>query len=362
METKKRYDFIDLLKGIAICIVVISHFNNMPINFLDNSSFSTYFNYFLQTIFCFSVPIFFFANGFLLLNKRSIDVKSHALKVLRIIALSILWGAITMIALSLIKGETLTLNEFIKGSYFLKQGWNNHLWFLGALTCIYIFFPLIYTAFKNNKQVFNFFLICVMIFTFGDVLLEYLLNTTSFLLNKFNNLDFRIDFGGMYDPFQGIYGYSIGVFMLGGLAFNYKESLNKKKYKYISIGGFLLSMFLLFLYGVICSYRQQSIWNIWYGLDSVFALLCVIFLFIITLNYTSRGKIGAIISTLGNNSLGIYFTHIIFGHLTKPIFVQMDISTALWANIIYASVVLLLSLFATLLMKKIPVVKFLFSI
>lgn len=358
-----RLDFVDLLKGIAIYFVVLYHFNKIPIDFINNDIFNNYFNYFIKSIFSICVPIFFFTNGLLLLNKDSFDIKKHITKVIRLIFITIIWGGITLATLSIIRNETLTMYEFVNGIFYLKPDWNSHLWFLGALIIIYIFHPLLFHAYKTNKQIFYFFFICIMFFTFGNVLLGNILTIVSVLTNKFYNTNFNINYFGIFNPFDGIYGYTIGYFMLGGIIFKYRDYLNNKRFRYISICGIITSMILLSLYGIIVSHRQQEIWDIvWSGYDSVFTLLNVFFIFIISLNYKSKWKIGNLITSLGKNSLGIYFLHVIVGNLLKSIFFQMEICNELLANFIFAFVILFTSLFFTLLLKKVPVVKGLFSV
>ena len=74
MGLYKRYDNLDLLKVIAIVFVLIYHVYARSAN-LNNvtGSFNCY-NYFLKSILGTCVPVFFFVNGALLLNKRAVDI------------------------------------------------------------------------------------------------------------------------------------------------------------------------------------------------------------------------------------------------------------------------------------------------
>src|SRR4051794_19168514 len=121
----KRYDFVDLLKTIAIFFVLFYHFSVMNIDFIHDEGFTSYFNYYLNSILSTCVPIFFFVNGGLLLNKSYLDIKSHVRKTIKILILTLLWGLISLILLSIIKGEPLSFSDIVKGLYYLKQGWNN---------------------------------------------------------------------------------------------------------------------------------------------------------------------------------------------------------------------------------------------
>lgn len=360
---KKKYDQIDLLKAIAIYFVIIYHFNQISIDFISDGSIYSYLNYYFNSILSVCVPVFFFINGLLLLNKDNIDLKKHILKILKIVAITIIWGAITLICLNLIRNEPLSIAQYIIGSYYLIQEWNNHLWFLGALIVIYIFYPLLFNAYKTNIKIFKFTLICVLLFTFGNVICGNLFTIISFLTNKFSNSNLMVNYWGIYNPFSGIYGYSIGYFMLGGIIFKYKEQFNNKNYRYVSIGGIIFSMLLLSIYGIIVSYRQNEIWDlVWYGYDTIFTLLNVIFIFILTLNYQSKGKLGVFIRIIGENTLGIYFIHVMVGDLFKNFFSSYEISSLVVINMIFAFFILITSLLITFFLKKIPILRFLVSL
>ena len=163
---KKRHDFVDLLKAIAIIFVLFYHFSIMNIDFIHNEDLICYLNYYLKSLLSTCVPIFFFVNGGLLLNKSSLDIKRHVIKTIKILILTILWGIITLLILSLIRQENLSFIEIIKGVYFLKMGYINHLWFFQALFIIYIIYPLLFSTMKSSIKAFYFFALAVFIFTF----------------------------------------------------------------------------------------------------------------------------------------------------------------------------------------------------
>jgi hypothetical protein len=113
VKEKKRYDFLDILKAIGIYFVVIYHFNNLSSNILENNNITNYFNYFIKSIFSTCVPVFFFVNGFLLLNKP-FDLKKHITKTIRILVISIIWQFITVFVLMMIRKEYFSIIEIVK--------------------------------------------------------------------------------------------------------------------------------------------------------------------------------------------------------------------------------------------------------
>ncbi len=72
-----RYDSIDLIECIAMLFVVMYHSTTVPYDF--NQSAYECVNYFIRAILSTCVPLFFFANGYLLINKK-FDLKKHLKK------------------------------------------------------------------------------------------------------------------------------------------------------------------------------------------------------------------------------------------------------------------------------------------
>jgi surface polysaccharide O-acyltransferase-like enzyme len=358
----KRIDYIDLLKAIAIYFVILYHFNRISIDFLAVNQIKVYFNYFLTAILGAGVPIFFMVNGMLLLNKKEIDIKRHISKIIHIIILMLLWGAITLIALSFILDEKLSLSQFFYDIVYYKENWNNHLWFLKALIILYIFYPLIFTTFNTNRKAFYFFFACISLLTFGVSFLNNFIAITNFILDKFTN--FNTEIGRIsFNPLSNICGFGIGYFVLGGLLYKYKDFLNTKKFRIISIGILPVSMLILSFYSVIVSLKNNRLLDIvWNNYDTVFTLMNVVAIFIISMKYKSHGLLGKTIKIIGENSLGIYLIHRIIGYLIVPLYDKLTFTNLLLANAILTFFILFTSLFAVLLLKKIPVIKRLFVI
>lgn len=360
-EAKKNFDFIDLLKSIAIYFVLIYHFNNMNIDFINQVNSSVYFNYFISSIFSTCVPIFFFVNGALLLNKSDLNIKSHLHKIFKIAILIIIWGAITLTSLAILRNEKLSAFEIIKGTYLLRQGWNNHLWFLQALIVIYILFPLFFSLFNNNKKHFDFILISVLILTFGNTAIGNFATILSFMTGKFTSSNLNANYFSGFNPFGGIYGYSIGYFLIGGVILKKTDIYNTKRVRLIALISLIISMCLLCAYGVIASKRQNQIWDIvWSGYDTLFTAFNVIALFVLTLNYKHKSFLGLIIKKIAENSLGIYFLHVITGNFLKPYYVAFTLSQNVFVNFLFALFLLIFTLLIVLGLKKVPFIKYLF--
>jgi Uncharacterized protein conserved in bacteria len=356
--SKERYAFIDLLKFIAIFFVLFYHFSYYNYNFLTDANFSSYLYYYIRAILSCCVPLFFFINGALILNK-TFDLKKHVKKLVRIVILTILWALIELIVIMFIKGEYLSLLEIFKGIIQLKHGWINHLWFMGALFTVYIFAPIIKSAFDSpdGKKNFHFFLIAFCLFSFGNSLLSMCINCLEYFMKADILANNNNTFAG-FNTIRGVMLYSLSYFMLGGLMFANRNKMLDKHFKIYSIFAIFISMIGLTLYGIMMSNTDEKIFDIvWNGYDSVFTLINVCAFFIITFSYKGDKKLGKYLKIVGENTLGIYIIHILVIELLKPIYTSIAIHNNIIFNIFFVVIILNISLAITLLLKRVPLVK-----
>ena len=354
---KKRHVHIDFIESIAILFVVIYHTILYSSEIIENNSCLTYLSYFFNTILSVCVPLFFFANGYLLFN-REFCLKKHIFKILRLTIITYIWAFIYLIFLVPHYGGEYSLRSFVfnvlnmNGEYRLSG-----LWFMGAIVCIYILFPALKALFDTDKKSFIFFLIVCAIFTFGITLGQELSDILTFLL------DHRVSIVNqkkkkMFNPFRGIFGYSIVYFCIGGLVFNYEDkilSIMRWKRNTISTVGVLLSCNLLFCLGLFYSNFNQVTWDVvWYGYDTIFTFANVILIYILSLNLHKKCTLTYTISC---NTLGIYFIHSLFIPFTKPWLESVDVLCNIPCSVIYAIAILFASLIISIALKKIPLIK-----
>ena len=357
-ETKiqRRFLEIDLMETIAIFFVILYHGTKYSFDFLQSGELSDYLIYFLRTILATCVPIFFFVNGYLLLNK-SFDLKKHIKKTVRLFFLTFIWALILMPLYLLIANEPITLSAIYVPILNLSTNHEMNLfWYLGALICIYILFPLIKTTYDNNRKAFIFFIVVIALFT----IVFDLANEIVLLLSKFTHVfedGLEMPIVIMFNPFRGSYGYSFVYFGIGGLMYTLKDKiLNIKPIKRntLAILGIVLNCVCLFIMGVLHSkYIKNELWDIiWNGYDTIFTMCNVICIYTLCLNLKKEFRV---IKAISCNTLGIYFIHNLFLNWVKhyAVFALSNIGF----SIITALVVLLCCLVISLLMKKIPLIK-----
>ncbi len=352
-----RLTHIDLIETVATFFVVSYHATEYSFDFLNSGSVVDYLLYFFRTILSTCVPLFFFANGYLLLNK-SFDLKKHIKKILHLLVLVLVWSFLLMMLYLLIAGESLSLNTVIVPILNMDVRWGMNLfWYIGALICIYILFPLLKLAFDKDKKLFYFFTIICAFLTFGYKFINEIVLLLSPFTNMFEN-GIELPVVTMFNPFRGSYGYAFVYFCIGGIIGENKEkvlSISKKKRNIISAFGVLVSCACLFVIGVLHSrYIKNEVWDIvWNGYDSIFTLFNVIFIYALCLNFNKENRF---IRCVSMNTLGIYIIHGLLLRLTAGIF-EIDMLCNLPFNLIFSLAILCICLLISMCMKKIPIFK-----
>lgn len=361
--TKERFIYLDFIKVLAIYFVCLYHYSSLDINILANPSKLTYASYFIKGIASTGVPLFFMVNGALMLN-RKYDLKKHTKKTINIIFLTIIWGIITLIILAPIKDKTYTLPQFIYALWFWEGGTINHLWFLQALVCVYFLYPLTKEIYdKEDKSVLKYFLIIVFIFTFGNVILNMIINIMNSILGTNYVGINRVNLFNNFNVFRGFYAYTIVYFILGAIILK-KLTTNLEINLKQMIALFFIGITTLFLYGIMMSkLGSQTYDTVWNGYDTVMTLITCISIF--GLSFLAKDKINraaGIIQLIGENTLGIYFIHRFVGEILRPYYVTLPFCRDILPNLVFSLMVMLISLIITLILKRIPLVNRLFKI
>ncbi|MDO5799329.1 MAG: acyltransferase [Eubacteriales bacterium] len=353
----RRNVSIDILECIAIFLVLIYHSTLYSNDFINHPSFLYYIRYYLTTFLSPCVCLFFFANGYLLLNKK-FNLNKHIRKTIRLVVLTALWSIIKIIILMPIKNEYLSLSEFVKAVWTRKFGWIESLWFLGSLVGIYLIFPILKSAYDNNRKCFLYFTAVVTILTFGNKLLNEC-GTAFLTLILHKNIALQdLNFFNMFNPFGGIHGYPLVYFCLGGYACRIEgkiKAVPALKRNVISTVIMAVCGLGLWAVGLLYSYTNNSIRDVvWNGYDTVFTLGIVLCIYVLCLNYKKNSRIVRLISC---NTLGIYFIHELFIKATQGYIKSFQFFCNIPCTMLYALLILFISLGITLIMKKIPVLR-----
>lgn len=359
-KDKDRLQHIDLLEALAIFFVVIYHGNISLIDFLGRGEAVRYINYALRGILSTCVPLFFFANGYLLLN-RPFDLKKHVLKTLRLVVITMIWAVLHVVILGIIHREHMTLMEMGRAVWTWKEGWLNHLWFMGTLVCIYILFPMLKMAFDGSRKVFVYFLCAAAILTFGNTFLNMCFTLGMDVVFDRESL-WRINLFNRFNPFPEYHDYAWVYFCLGGLmpsVLGRLESVSRTKRSILAAAGILLASLGLGFWGIYCSRVSGEPWDLVYdAYNTVFTLVNVLCLFVLSLNYKGQHDfLRRGIALISVNTMGIYFIHELYIHMTRMYVQTITPLHNAWGEMVYGIVILAVSLMTSLLLKKIPILK-----
>mgnify|MGYP003310791843 CR=1 FL=1 len=357
-----RLHHIDFLKCLAIYLVLIYHgtlYNNavypdMPVSAL--------LRYFSRSLLSACVPLFFFVNGYLLLP-RPMDLKKHTRKMLRLMVVTCFWVLFLRLALQPYFGDYYTWETFWTDCWELRDGWNNQLWYMGSLISVYLLFPVLKSAFDGDRRNF-FWLTAVAVFlVFGSKAADLGVTVLRLLARNEYNMyynDFPVFY--MFNPFSYRSGLALAYFCLGGAAWALEQRLQAVPARWRNLAatvGLLLCCAMLGIIGWRFSLYRGKVWDqVWHGYDTVFTLGSVACLYVLSLNWQREV---ALVKVISANTLGIYLIHDLIHKYLSPSVMQFTSMQTLPGTLVYGAALLLITLGVCLVLKKIPLVKYLVS-
>lgn len=353
----QRIIWLDILKTIAMYTVIVYHLDKFSYSF-DNNNIIAYIDYFLRTILCIGVPLFFTINGALIISSnKTFNPSKYILKLVHIFIITFIWGMIVKAISLTTSGEKISLSILFLTS--LSGEGLNYLWFMKTLITIYVFLPLIQVAFKENSKILVYFLIVIGFATMGNTFLLRVVNSVFFIKNGtiFNE---KYNFGNGFNDFQRFYAYSFVYFILGAFLFQNTDKL-KKVPKRIYMLIIILCMMIMSCYGIICSKAIASPYNVaGNSYNSISALIIIISIFgLVSDMQIKNNYIYNFISAIGANTLGIYFLHIPIHYILVKSALFSTIDNGFY-KLVYCFFIMILALFISCIAKKIPVIHRLF--
>ena len=352
INTKKRYDNIDLLKFIAIFMVITLHVPLFFTDFINTKQFSNIIQYSFRLV-SEGVLIFIFVNGFLLINKP-LDLKKHIKKIIKIFFIMILWGIINVIVISIIRHENLSISKIIKETLNLNivNSYSGPLWFLQNLICLYIFFPLLKTVHDSNQKIYNYLAITVIFFSVGINFLDIICqlvgnlcnieNLSGLILNNFNKINPY--FNNMF----------LCYFILGGIFFENKSLFENKRNVFYAVLFGILSWILALIFGYTMSKLSNITYKNNFNYNQIFLLITIIGIYAISTLYTNKynNLLNKFITSVGKNTMGIYLIHCILLEALKQYISIWNIS--FFQRLIVSFGILISSWLISIVIMKIP--------
>lgn len=355
----KRIDGLDIIKAVAILMVISLHVPLWNPNFMEYHTFATVLQYADRLISGGGVPLFMAVNGFLLLKRETVDLKKHFLKVKKCLGLLVFWGfVLSSFGLLMVpQGNVWNINNILSGVLQTQVGseYTGVLWFMQYLIAVYLIYPIIWYVFQKNYRLFQWLFAVTIFFSVGIVSLqqfEHLLttrtNTEYFLLfigyiNKLNPV------GDIWCMFYFMY------FMLGGVIWKNFDYLKGKRSYYVIAG--LVAWAVAVVYGVLISVLSGSTYDPSYCFGSISTIFFIIGFFALVTPYQNRNSmIERFLLSIGQNTFGIYFMHYIFIFLILHFWDYNAMNSFEYRLIAYL-MVFVCSYTASYVLKKIPYIK-----
>lgn len=348
---KKRIAYIDLLKVIAIFMVITLHNGTWHTDFMKTGNWSNALQFSVR-LFCEPVPIFMLINGFLMFGKK-LDSKKHIRRIVNTVLLILCWSVIMDVFFTLAEGNTLSFTGVIKSvlNTYISNSHTGVLWFLQKLVTVYLVFPVLKHLFDTNIKLFNYLLLVLVAST-------YAVNLVS-LFSPLISSDLYASFLFFLKQYSVVFTTNIYLiyFMLGGFLLHHVDRLNHK----CCIGFGLLSAVMVTVLGITISVSQGATCGANLNYSQIFLFFTIIGLFLLCSHIPlNNSVINKCLACIGDNTMGIYLLHrMVIWSVHKWI----PISTpSLLLRLGLSCIVLLISLGITIIIRKIPKVSFLIKL
>lgn len=353
MSASKRYDYLDILKILAMTMVCAYHFSWTG----DLGTGVGRLAFGINSACC---PLFFMVNGALMLphhHNSNIIIP----KIFRLLAQWYVWRFITVVLVRLFHGADLFPNGMI--ALFLGEHEEvalNHLWFILTLANIYFLYPLLHRefwAFRTEGPLNSYlcpFTALLFLFYFGPIAA----NTFFKALPSFQGILPRLATLSDRMSLLGSVGSMLFYFLLGGIMHFYFGKLQKCPL-WIPLSGLAIGLITLYGRWLLESSAPGFEWDIVYSAYvSVPCLLISVSLFTLAAKVPWEAvpvQIKKQFYIIGDNTLSVYYMHWIFGCTVLPLIFNVVGHTGLVINFIKAFCMVLLFSYIGYSLKKAPV-------
>jgi surface polysaccharide O-acyltransferase-like enzyme len=250
-----------------------------------------------------------------------------------------------------------SLSEFWDIATELRVGYVQHLWYLPNFLFLCALLPVLQSLKRHTPKIYSYFLLLILVLTFGNMLLNDLEYLLRWLLGQQGYQGYR-SFFWYPNYFDYHYWYSFVYFALGDYMFSHSQQL--RRYRKLCPLTILLSMAALGLIGIAKSYVKGSLSDtVFYNYSDPFALPLTASVFLLLQDVQGKPWFQRATASLATCSLGVYVTHWLLLEALRQFLPQLTGSAVLALPV--SILVLLVSWGLSFCCLKIPLVKNLFT-
>jgi len=359
--SRSRIEYLDVIKAIAISLVVFCHFPKLN----DASLVGNL----LMTLAWAAVPCFFLVTGGLLHRSETFDLKKYGKRLLRIYLIYVVWKALYLVYSAL--GMHISLTKAGLFNYLFLFGTlenvdTKSLWFMEAYLTVLVLYPVTQFLFHHGTDGRKILAAFGGVFAVSEFLLPGLIFVFGWLAETTGH--------NMPDlePFRNLlplttYGNMVFFFIAGAYLFAYRDAIISWLHK--SLGHRLLPVLLLvlgladllLLKWMQCgSFRWEGYYlNAGYGYNYFGTLVLSLGLYLLLFQIQKSTPLTRFLAgAVGVNTMGVYFLHYPLLHtITTVLGDTLAPYASLWLNLVQCVVVLAVCCVLTWILKKIPVIR-----
>lgn len=349
-QKSARVAYADLIRLIAILMVVLIHtasplFNVLP---TDSSDFAV--SVLLDSIAHAGVPLFVMVSGiFLLDEKRPMSVhraiSHYALPLVGLYFFwSVLYAAANKVAIPLLFENAAANGEMLKtfGVAVLEGAY--HMWYLPMMAGLYLITPLLRTFVRqDSRHLVRWFLVLVFA-------LRFVLPTGIRLVAEWTGLDFSV----AYSSFELLTGWEYPAYYVAGWYITNIRPERATRRQVYAVG--ILSLVAMFgLTRWLSAYRGEPIKQLMEQ-KSLFCCVYAVALFALIAWEGQSMKPSALLTRLSALSFGVYIIHVEVQQLYKQ-FIPYEDGSVLVYILTQWLIVTAVSFAAAWVLSKIPLLK-----
>lgn len=352
IDKQSRIIFPDVLRIIAILMVVLVHISS---KFLTNFSVTQHEYYVANIINSLSragVPIFVMVSGIFMLDEnKNITIKSIFRKNIKnIIILYIIWsvafGIINNILLEIIAGNPFSL-DMIKAFIYTSVFGYFHMWYLVMIVGLYMITPLLRLFVKaENAKYIGYFLILSLLF-------QFLSTPAVYLIKEYTN----INFASLHSKLNlnYVYGYTF-YYILGWYIYNIGFSKLTRMLIYISgIIGIIIMIAISYDLSMKAGEVNTTLYHNLYIFTCVYAVSIFLGIYSTFNRITVGHKFKKLVNQTSRLTFGVYIIHVLVLKAYELIF-PYSVRPTLYM-IMELLVATTITFIVVFIMSKIPYVK-----